>query len=418
MIDVNIFGVCIIRDIFNLPQNDTFSVKKYAQFISPYALSGNSNIIKDSASLEKYIDDYNTSNFKKRNLKIDLTKTLSDFLSEAKSDYLLIDVACSRFDLYWFPDKKTYTTKSLICDEIYDKDFLDKNLLVDTDSLSDDLAYKLLDVYCENILKLYKPEQIILFEIKALHYMLVKEKNKIINWGVEQSKKYNRRIKRAYDYVKLKLSGCHIIEFPNGTLLDENHYLGSAVLHYIQDYYNYCYDALKIISNKLPLEVEKISLINLKYHYEHLMYDKYINVLKDTLKYYADKEALGLRLSKYVTYFKDLLLDEQKRKNIVNFFSNNNISSCAFYGASEISRFLISYFKVFIPNLKIDYIIEETNLKSYENIPYIGRYSLSYPETELIIISDIVYIKEIYKKLNDMNINAQITDVYKLLKSD
>lgn len=55
MFNFNIFGVCVLRDIFNFVKDENFCVKKYAQFISPYTLGGESktSIIKDRERMPK-----------------------------------------------------------------------------------------------------------------------------------------------------------------------------------------------------------------------------------------------------------------------------------------------------------------------------------------------------------------------------
>lgn len=417
MTDFNIFGVCVLRDIFNYNTDENFTVKKYAQFISPYSLKtlDGVNIIKDKQKLEDLIDGLDTSNFKKRNLKLDINKSIFEFLSEFRADYILIDMACCRYDLYYFPEKKVYTTRNEICDAVYSGEFLDKCELIDCDILSEDAMHSALDNYCEKLLSQYNASQIILFEIKGINLLLNKS-GKIVVRGTDLAQKYNRRIGKAYDYAKLKLPGCHIIEFPSNILADESHYLGYSVLHYIKEYYDYAYNAIKLIISNLPLELERIALNNLKSHYENLIYEKYSPVLSSTLSYYAEKEKTAERMTKYVKYFKELLLDGSKLPIFKNYFISNNIHHCAFYGASEISRFLIEYIQNNIPDVSVDYLIENATVADYKGIPYISRYAHEFPLTDLIIISDVMYIEAIYKKLNDMNIKAKVIDVFNVPK--
>ena len=418
MYNFNILEVCVLRDIFNYVKDDSFSVKKYAQFISPYTFGNDTktSIIKDREQLENYINNFDTSNFKKRNLKLDLDKTTFRFIEEYSADYLLIDVACCRYDLYYFPDKNIYTTKNDICPQIYNGNFLEYCELVNTDTLSDNVIEESLEKYCSNILSLYKPEQIILFDIKAVSNSLNKAGNIMLK-GWDLAEKYNRRMKKAFDVVKNKLSGCHIVEFPNGILSDESHYLGFAVLHYIPEYYEYAHHALQIILNKLPFDVEKIALHYLRSDYEQKIIEKYNPLFNASLKRYADIEMDAKRRIKYVEYFKKLLLDEKKFENLVNYFRTNNISNCAFYGASEISRFLIDYLRKSLPDININYIVENSPLDKYNNtVPYISRNASSFPETDLIIISDVLYIDAIYKKLNNLKVTAKLTDVFSIIE--
>ena len=138
--------------------------------------------------------------------------------------------------------------------------------------------------------------------------------------------------------------------------------------------------------------------------------------MSSTLSYYAEKEKTADRMTKYVKYFKELLLDGSKLPIFKNYFISNNIHHCAFYGASEISRFLIEYIQNNIPDVSVDYLIENATVADYKGIPYISRYAHEFPLTDLIIISDVMYIEAIYKKLNDMNIKAKVIDVFNVPK--
>lgn len=416
MIDINILGTCVLRDIFNYNKNTEFCVKKFVQDISPYAIGGEENLIKDDVKFNINFENLNLANFIKRNLKLDLTSKTIEFISSENSDYLFIDLACCRYDLYFFPDKNSYTTKTL---NNYEKlnitDCLEKYKEINTDQLSEQTIYRLLDNYIDIILKLYNIEKIILFDIKAIPYTLLKNGKEIKLSKLDLSDKYNRRIEKAYNYVKQKLHGCHIIEFPNGVVADEQHIWGPGVLHYVKEYYEYAYNAIKIVFSKLPLDVEKQALSSLKAYYENLIYSKYNDIWIDTLKKYNEQTDLSKRLTKYVEYFTDLLLNEEKLKKVVNYFTENEIKNCAFYGATYVGKFLIDYLKKNLPELTIDYLVED-NIKDYNGVPYIKRSAKEFPPTDVIVVSDINNRDKVVKKLTDMGVKAKITDVYKILE--
>lgn len=362
------------------------------------------------------MEKINKSNFYKRNLRLDIEKGVFDFLFGEKSDYLFMDIASCRYDLYYFPQSNTYASKSNIYDEIFTSgEILEGCYQINTDTIPDDVCYNLLDKYIDTLLKEYRPENIILFDIKASPKRLTK--NKLIALREQDlSIKANRRIEKAYNYVKQKLPGCHIIEFPNGVVADEQHIWGPSVLHYVKEYYEYAYNAIKIIFSKLPLEAEKEALSSLKTYYENLIYNKYNDIWIDTLKKCSEQIDLSKRLIKYVEYFTDLLLNEEKLNKVVNYFTENKIKNCAFYGASYVGKFLIDYLSKHLPELTIDYLVEEINVKDYNGVPYIKKSASKFPETDLIIISDVMYIEAIYKKLNDMQIKAKVIDVFNILK--
>ena len=417
MININIFGICVLRDIFNYNKDNNFIVKKFVQDISPYSAASEGYVIKDENQLNNSIENYNVTNFIKRNIKLDLGKKAFEFIAEEKTNYIFIDCACCRYNLYFFPENNCYTTKTLHnYNAIKCTDYLKYYEEINTETIDDHILFSLLDKFIEKILQLYQPQQVILFEIKAIPYLLAKQGQRIIlsrnEWAIE----YNRRIDKAYEYVKNNLQGCHIVEFPNGILADENHIWGNSVFHYIKEYYEYAYNAIKIISNQLPIDTEIQALKDLKKYYEEIIFDKYQNIKLKTLIYQEETESSVQRLRKYIEYLRDLLLDNTKLNKLIKYFKLNNIKRCAFYGATYIGKFLIDYLIKNLPELTIDYIVENSSSESYKGINFIKRNSSCFPETQLIIISEVLHTKAIYDKLSKMRISALITDVYKILE--
>lgn len=96
---------------------------------------------------------------------------------------------------------------------------------------------------------------------------------------------FNDRMKLCFDYVKEYLKGCHIIEFPDNVVGDINHKWGRALLHYVQEYYDYALKAVDIITQNTDGNVdEKVALEQLKVSYEKYykinmgkFYEKHLN---------------------------------------------------------------------------------------------------------------------------------------------
>ena len=414
MTNINIIGTCVLRDVFNYNKDDDIVVKKFVQSISPYAAVSTGDIIKDKERFYKTLEELNQSNFYKRNLRLDIERGAFDFLFGEQSDYLFIDMACCRFDLYYFPRSNTYASKSNIYNAIFNSGILEECHHIETEAIPEDIGYNLLDKYIDTLLKKYRPENIVLFEIKATPKLSITNQLVVLrdfDWSI----KANRRIEKAYNYVKQKLHGCHIIEFPNGVVADEQHIWGPGVLHYVKEYYDYAYNAIKIVFSKLPLDVEKEALSSLKAYYENLLYNKYDTLNINTLKKYNEQIEVSKRLTKNINYFTDLLLNEEKLKKVVNYFTENEIKNCAFYGASYVGKFLIDYLSKHLPELTVDYLVED-NIKDYNGVPYIKRSAKEFPPTDVIVVSDINNRDKVVKKLTDMGVKAKITDVYKILE--
>ena len=72
MTTVNIFGICSLRDFFQNESDDNFKVLKFVQSVSPYSAVTYGDIVKNKTELLETIDQKETSNFNKRNLKLDI----------------------------------------------------------------------------------------------------------------------------------------------------------------------------------------------------------------------------------------------------------------------------------------------------------------------------------------------------------
>ena len=249
---------------------------------------------------------------------------------------------------------------------------------------------------------------------------LEKEKMTIITYGLNQKSTVTiSSINEENALIALQRSFINIegeeIEMGEKSLeLDENHKWGKYPLHYLSEYYDYGYQAMKIVASEKSLECEKQSLSELKKSCETEMLKKYYPAVSNTLEDYFAKTALAERMTKYVSYFKELLLDETKKQAVLNYFLINKINCCAFYGASEVARFLVVFLKKFLPQIKIDFIVEDTSEQNYKGVPFIKRNSTFLPKTDVIIIADMIYTEAVYKKLQKMGLNSKLTDVFEI----
>lgn len=412
-VKINILGTCVIRDTFREQGDRGCSIKRFVQSVSPYAAVTGGGVVANEDELERQIAEGKTSNFNKRNLLLDINKKAFDFVREEQADWLLIDMACCRYDLYYFREQDAYTSKTGVLDEIYSSDVLAEHELIDTDTIADDILYALLDRYIEKLKETQSPDKMVLFEIKAGDMMLNKD-GKISNFDIERAKRYNRRMDKAFRYVRGRLDGCHVIEFPDEVLLDEGHIWGKANLHYTKDYYQYAYEAFQIIMQcKNPAD-ERVFLDALRQEHERKMREKYKPNWTRTLADRADKGSRLERMYKYLGYFKIVLLNEERCKNLLGNFESGKITHCAFYGASEICRWMVDLIQQRFPAVTVDFIVENTAEKTYKGVPFIKRTAESYPATGLMIIADVMSKDAVYGKLSEMNYTSSVTDVYKL----
>lgn len=126
---------------------------------------------------------------------------------------------------------------------------------------------------------------------------------------------FNDRMKLCFDYVKEYLKGCHIIEFPDNVVGDINHKWGRALLHYVQEYYDYALKAVDIITQNTDGNVdEKVALEQLKVSYEKILQNKYGEILRKTLESNRSEKQVADRMLNYEKYFKRLLMEGNRER--------------------------------------------------------------------------------------------------------
>lgn len=119
-------------------------------------------------------------------------------------------------------------------------------------------------------------------------------------------------------------------------------------------------------------------------------------------------------MTAYEKYMKDLLLHDGKLLWIRNFMKEKQFEHCAFYGLNEFSKFFIKIFRRW--GMRVDYVIEDTKISRYEDIPCIARREKNYPETQVIIVTDVSYMDRIKEKLKKMGVSYPYYDVYEILQ--
>lgn len=105
---ISILGICVLRDIFGLHKNNgDYQIDRFIQSVNPISSVSKSMLQKNIGHEDEEIQDIfrGEFNFYKRNLLFDLNKTIFPYLSEVKSEYLMIDAGTCRFDLLRYSDK-------------------------------------------------------------------------------------------------------------------------------------------------------------------------------------------------------------------------------------------------------------------------------------------------------------------------
>ena len=202
----------------------------------------------------------------------------------------------------------------------------------------------------------------------------------------ETIKMFNLRMEKAYYYVKEKLNGCHYIEFPMNVISNKNHKWKKGVLHYVDEWYDYVYEAINIVTSDIyDYREERKKLDQLKHYYAEMMWKKYREEITGGLLYYQEKTQLYERNMRYKQYYLKLLLGNGNDK-IIQFIQKKEITHCAFFGCREPIKYWLQLLK---GRVEVDYIIE-SSIKTYEGIECIKLGDMDLPDVDAIFITDIV----------------------------
>ncbi|WP_370790441.1 DUF6270 domain-containing protein [Bilophila wadsworthia] len=411
----SIMGSCVSRDIFSINDCQEYTINRFIQSVSPISASVSPVIDMDYQDLiVEVIDNFNITSFYKRCFSLGITGKAFDYLFEVPSDYLIIDMSCCRFDLMICSGGKILPKISgQNYPEILDTVVKKYNLPEFTEVISDDneiisLMNQLLPKYFEKILENYPLERIILVETDAAAFYLNK-KGTVTEFKNTVIESWKKRIHHGEEIAREYLHGCHIIEFPEYVFADENHKWKLAQLHYVQEYYEYAFQAIKII---LTGNREKELLNILKNQYSRTCQEKYYPNLYKTISSISNLRSEKSRLLKYCDYFRDIFINKEKYDNILIFFQIKKYKSCAIYGLSTVGIFYIDLLEKH--SIIVDYVVENGDESMYKNrILRLKRDTNIYPKTDIIIIADVMNIQAIKNKVSKTT-SIPLIDIYEI----
>lgn len=221
------------------------------------------------------VENLNFSNYEKRNLKLDISGEAFNWFLEKKADWLVLDPNDCRMKIVKKANDGIYTLSNAGI-QFYNKE--NNGDVYDINSNAIEVYYKAIDVVCEKLLTLYEPQEIIInkhFSVEEYYDYDKNRMNKFIfgeNKYIGLDQKGTEKIKLIYEYLEKKLSGCHVIEFPENVFGDSKHRFGPHPLHYHPFYIEYSRKALEIIMSKSENEDELLELLmkeySLRFKYE------------------------------------------------------------------------------------------------------------------------------------------------------
>lgn len=314
---INILGSCIIRDAFFTQENDGgYKIFKYVNLFSPLS------VCEEPIPVD--VDKYESSdfssyiyNYRKRCIFLDFTRDSVNYIKSKKTDWLIIDCALLRRNLYQIGEKKL--TCLLEAEDFFE--FISKNKIIPKitgklciDDMSDEELKRRLQFYVDEILSIYPVEKIVLVENKNADLSYDGDKEIDIFLDRKDILLENQRMLRCFNILKDMLKGCHIIPVPDNLMADSKHRLGKAPVHYTQEYYDYIFKAFECIQEKYPKEKEENIINQLCNDCNTLYMTKYYSLIKDSYVDLKFKYSHS-KLRNFYTSFKDLYIKYIAKKN-------------------------------------------------------------------------------------------------------
>ncbi len=319
-IHVSILGSCVSRDAFSLSKNasgyagtgEEYVVDRFIQSIHP--LSAISAPVSPSRA-EALIEESKSStatNFYKRNFMLDVTKRWESYLSEVRSDWLILDLSTIRLELRSVDDTYiTYDLESTVTkgiDTLPDEGALaslQNGRISDLFSISPEQIHPFLSEYFDRILSLYPAERIIVLDIHHVYTYIDPVARAVATPNAVADNRYRLEdnvIRIAYDYAKEYLKGAYFVDALPVLVGNVNHIWGRCGLHYLDEIYLYMLRAIDLITQTDAPRIQKeTELSALRQKFAHAVFEIYADAANRSAAHAANllNFASGIRAGTY-----------------------------------------------------------------------------------------------------------------------
>lgn len=248
---ISIFGSCVSRDIFAIAKNGTkrFSIQGYiARQSIVSALAKPLHCVINQIQL--------TSNFQKKLIHNDISKSTFDILKESNSKYLLIDFIDERFELAEFQGSIITLSAEFIASNyanIKELAKVERGKCDDGYWINGRKLETYISEFVNQLLKIFKPENIIIHRALFTNSYLDNENciKKFSEDKIEQHTKINDLLNYMYDNISKQLVVSKSISLADQFHASEKHKWGLAGMHFQTKYYEVVLDELNKIINTL-----------------------------------------------------------------------------------------------------------------------------------------------------------------------
>lgn len=254
MIKINVLGSCCSRDL--ITEHDTqhgiYDVPRCVTIMSPMS----QYMVKDKVQIEPE----NFSGFRNEpGLKylskisaLDINSGVIGYIGEEKSDYLLLDIVDIRLPLAKFRLNSciTYTNFVIGNREEFERNF-GRLSIQDISGFTDNDFVECISWYYQEVLKIYRPEQIILNDLLMVDTFFNAQLH-LQNFDsglLRLNYRTNTILRKLYVMTDEVMKGCMHIPFPDHVYAIWNHQWGLYPLHYAREWYEYAQNALGILTN-------------------------------------------------------------------------------------------------------------------------------------------------------------------------
>lgn len=256
---INIAGCCISRDVFSMHENDGgYKVARYISAFSPLLVFDKGLTIDEETF---WAEDTSClcSNFLKRCFHQDTTRTSLDWLSKTCADYILLDSAPLRKPIYELENGiLCYGDNKKLLDHMASKGLIPRHVKTHPcDFFGEEEMDLRLKKYADAILASYRPDQIILLEVKYKENYYRHDDNGLYRFRKVNRESLGKNIAFGFNKLCEHLKGCHVIPMPEHVIGDFEHKGGPSPLHYVVEYYDYALACINLITQGLPIEEER-----------------------------------------------------------------------------------------------------------------------------------------------------------------
>lgn len=414
-INISVLGCCVSRDSINF-KAEKYNVSRYAAFVSPYSMYNGR-----SFDISQKIDNASgMTNFIKKMLKQDASKSTVEYIKESSSEWLLFDIADARLPIIRFTQGDIVLTYNNFVrpyiDTMAQTGEYGTARVIKAEELPRDELMGAVNRLLTDIMNIFPADRIILHQFhrsndyvcKSGHY---KEFSSSV---VNQNNIWNSLMDELNEVCKNKLMGCHIIPVIPSVMADESNKWGLSPYHYCDIYYEYAEKAISVITKKYVKHIEEEKLFSLS----ELYTEKFI-CLRERAKHNltrVDREHIRDCVHLYQTIINNnfALYDENFKRQLGKVMALRGYKNISIYGYTEVAKLLIKLLSD--SDVAINYIVENES-RQVPGIKTVNRNPAEYPDCDVMLVADLYNCSAIKAKLEKLNLPFSFFSVPEFIKS-